>query len=188
MTQPDIEKLPYRPNVGVMLLNADGLIFTAQRKDRPAGTSAWQMPQGGIDKGEDARGAALRELEEETGVSTKLVTVEAETKGWITYDLPSDLIGKLWKGKWRGQKQKWFLLRFHGVDSDINIFTDEPEFTEWRWSTVQDLTADIVPFKRHVYEEVIDAFQDPRFDGLIHPAADAELDEVNVYAGKLFNT
>ena len=118
------------------------------------------MPQGGIDKGEDARTAALRELEEETGVAPHLVTVEAETPGWILYDLPPELIGKLWKGKWRGQKQKWFLLRFHGSDSDINIFTDEPEFTEWRWSPLDQLVPNIVPFKRNVYTQVVHAFQE----------------------------
>jgi len=160
VTDADIAKLPYRPNVGIMLLNDDGKVFAAQRKDRPIGTEAWQMPQGGIDPGEDPRTAALRELEEETGVTPDLVSVVAETDHWITYDLPPELVAKLWKGKWRGQKQKWFLMRFHGCDEQINIFTDEPEFTEWRWSAVSDLAPNIVPFKRVVYEEVIQAFKD----------------------------
>ncbi len=159
LTREEIEKLPYRPNVGIMLRNADGLIFTAQRKDRPAGTEAWQMPQGGIDEGEDVQTAALRELEEETGVTPDLVTIEAESANWIDYDLPPELQGKLWKGKWRGQTQKWVLMRFHGTDDQINIFTDEPEFTEWRWSRVEDLVPGIVPFKRDVYRAVIAAFE-----------------------------
>lgn len=152
--------LPYRPNVGVMLINDQGLIFTAQRADRPAGTEAWQMPQGGIDKGEDPRSAALRELEEETGVAPDLVEVLAETPDWIRYDLPEDLIGKLWKGKWRGQEQKWFLMRFCGPDDAINIATEHPEFTDWRWSPPEALVPGIVPFKRAVYEQVLGMFQE----------------------------
>jgi putative (di)nucleoside polyphosphate hydrolase len=159
MTPEEIAALPYRPNVGIMLVNAGGLVFTAQRADRPEGTEAWQMPQGGIDAGEDPRAAALRELEEETGVAPDLVQIEAESEGWITYDLPPELIGKLWKGRWRGQKQKWFLMRFLGSDDQIDIFGHDQEFTEWRWSAVSELIPNIVPFKREVYARVVAEFE-----------------------------
>lgn len=160
MTPDALAALPYRPNVGVMLRNANGLIFTAQRADRPAGTEAWQMPQGGIDEGEAPDAAALRELEEETGIPPSLVTIEAEAQDWIAYDLPPELQGKLWGGKWRGQTQKWFLMRFHGRDEQIDIFKHDPEFTEWRWSAVDQLIPNIVPFKRDVYAAVIAAFKE----------------------------
>ncbi|WP_135504042.1 RNA pyrophosphohydrolase [Roseovarius aestuariivivens] len=154
MTPEEIAKLPYRPCVGVMLANEAGHVFVGQRIDTDA--PAWQMPQGGVDEGEDARTAALRELWEETSVPADLVTVEAETEGWVTYDLPHDLVPKVWKGRFRGQKQKWFLLRFHGTDDQVNIQTDQPEFSEWRWLPPADLPAAIVPFKRAVYEAVLD--------------------------------
>jgi putative (di)nucleoside polyphosphate hydrolase len=153
MTPEDIAKLPYRKNVGVMLVNASGRVFVGQRMDSEV--PAWQMPQGGIDKGEDAKTAALRELEEETGVSADLVTVEAETEGWISYDLPHDIVPKIWKGRFRGQKQKWFLMRFHGNDAHVNIEVDHQEFSEWRWLPVSALVENIVPFKREVYEKVV---------------------------------
>lgn len=157
MTPEDIAKLPYRLNVGVMLVNQDGLVFAAQRLDSEI--AAWQMPQGGIDKGEDPQAAALRELEEETGVSPKLVTIEGHTEDWIPYDLPHDLVPNIWKGRYRGQKQKWFLLRFSGTDADINIETEIPEFSEWQWMDVETLLGNIVPFKRDVYAKVIEAFK-----------------------------
>lgn len=158
MTPEEISKLPYRPNVGIMLVNADGHVFVGQRKD--SDVPAWQMPQGGVDKGEDPRAAALRELEEEIGVSPDLVAVEAETKGWISYDLPHDIVGRIWKGKYRGQEQKWYRLRFLGTDGDINIATEHPEFSRWRWLPVADLVANIVPFKREVYAQVVSELGD----------------------------
>lgn len=147
--------LPYRSCVGVVLANPQGLVFTGERIDTPG---AWQMPQGGIDPGETPGIAALRELEEETGVPPGLVTVEAETPGWIRYDLPPHLLGKVWKGRFGGQEQKWFLLRFHGADDDIDITRHHKEFARWRWSSPEQLMADIVPFKRDVYQQVMQAF------------------------------
>ncbi|MGY3438319.1 MULTISPECIES: RNA pyrophosphohydrolase [unclassified Marinovum] len=158
MTPEEIARLPYRRNVGVMLVNAEGHAFVGQRIDSE--TAAWQMPQGGIDDGEDARAAALRELEEETGVLPELVTIEAETTGWIPYDLPHDIVAKLWKGRYRGQEQKWFLMRFHGTDDQVRIDADaHQEFSEWRWLPYQDLVANIVPFKRAVYARVVEDFR-----------------------------
>ena len=158
MTPEDIAKLPYRPCVGVMLANAEGRVFVGQRIDQDI--TAWQMPQGGIDPGESPRDAALRELWEETGVPADLVTVETETEGWIPYELPHDIVPRIWKGRYKGQEQKWFLLRFHGQDSDVNIETEHPEFSEWRWLDPAELIANIVPFKRTVYERVMAEFGD----------------------------
>ena len=135
MTPEEIAALPYRSCVGVMLVNADGHVFVGQRKDRDQ--DAWQMPQGGIEKDEHAEIAALRELEEETGVVANSVSVIAQTDGWLPYELPHDLVPKIWKGRFRGQQQKWFLLRFHGRDDDINLETDHPEFSAWRWLPVE---------------------------------------------------
>lgn len=153
MTPEEIAKLPYRPCVGVMLANRDGHVFVGQRIDNPG--PAWQMPQGGVDEGETPRDAALRELWEETGVPADKVEIVAETAGWVPYELPHDLVPKLWKGRFRGQEQKWFLMRFIGEDADVNIDTDHPEFSEWRWLPPEELAGAIVPFKRTVYETVL---------------------------------
>ena len=158
MTPEEIAKLPYRRNVGVMVLNADGHVFVGQRRD--SDVAAWQMPQGGIDKGEDAETAALRELEEETGISPDLIVIEAVSSDWIPYELPHDLVPRLWKGRYRRREQKWFLMRFNGVDADVNIQTEHPEFSEWRWLKPADLVDNIVPFKRDVYVSVVEEFKE----------------------------
>jgi putative (di)nucleoside polyphosphate hydrolase len=150
------EGLPYRPCAGIMIVNRDGQIFVGQRID--AKVEAWQLPQGGIDDGEDAAAAALRELTEETGIAPALVDMIAEAPGEYYYDLPPDLIGKAWKGKYRGQRQRWFLFRFLGTDSDVRIDTAHPEFSAWRWVSPDDAVALAVPFKRDLYAEVIKAF------------------------------
>jgi putative (di)nucleoside polyphosphate hydrolase len=156
MTPDQITQLPYRPCVGIMLVNPRGHVFVAQRKDRD--TEAWQMPQGGVDKGEKCRDAALRELEEETSVPANLVTVEAESAGLIRYDLPHDLVPNIWKGRYRGQEQKWFLMRFHGLDNQIDLNTETPEFTAWKWMAPDRVVANIVPFKQAVYAQVLEEF------------------------------
>ena len=158
MTPEEIAKLPYRQNVGLMVLNEHGEVFVGQRRDNAV--AAWQMPQGGIDKGEEAEAAALRELEEETGISPDLVDIIAVSAGWIPYDLPRELIMKLWKGRYRGQEQKWFMMRFKGSDADVNIQTEHPEFSEWRWLKSADLVDNIVPFKRDVYVSVVEEFKE----------------------------
>jgi len=154
------DHLPYRPCAGFMLVNADGLVFVGQRID-PSAHGYWQMPQGGIDKGEDVREAALRELHEEIGVAAHLVEVIAPASRPIRYDLPPELIGKVWKGKYRGQEQHWFLGRFLGTDADIDLEAhDPPEFNEWRWIAPGLLPELIIPFKRAVYEDVLAEFSD----------------------------
>ncbi|MDX2484329.1 MAG: RNA pyrophosphohydrolase [Pseudodonghicola sp.] len=156
MTPEEIAQLPYRPCVGVMLMNAAGHIFVGQRIDRFE--EAWQMPQGGVEKGEVPRAAALRELWEETGVTADLVEIVAESAQWLPYDLPQDLVPQIWKGRYRGQEQKWFLMRFQGDDDQVNIKTEHPEFSTWRWQDPAHLVERIVPFKRVVYEKVVEEF------------------------------
>jgi putative (di)nucleoside polyphosphate hydrolase len=162
-----IETLPYRPCVGVALFNRAGLVWIGCRSDVDAqgegDGSWWQMPQGGLDEGEDPYQAALRELYEETSVRT--VSPIKEAPGWLTYDLPAELIPISWGGRYRGQKQKWFALRFEGDESEIDVLhpgggKHHPEFTTWRWEGLQRLPELIVPFKRQVYEQVVAAFAD----------------------------
>ena len=141
----------YRPGVGVMLLNDLNQALVAQRIDMPS--EAWQMPQGGIDPGEDPLATAFRELEEEIGTAN--ADLLGETADWLCYDLPEDLRHKLWKGKYRGQRQKWYAMRFKGTESEINLETDHPEFSAWKWAALDDLPDLIVPFKRRLYEDIV---------------------------------
>lgn len=148
-----VKSLPYRPCVGLALFNTKGQVFVGKRVDEVA--EKWQMPQGGIDKGETPRQAALRELAEETG--TDKARIIATAPGWFHYDLPLGLQGKVWGGKYRGQKQKWFALLFTGSDRDINIATRHPEFSEWRWVSLASTVRRVVPFKRAIYREIVAA-------------------------------
>ena len=148
--------LPYRPAAGIMLLNADRKVWVGQRIDNRL--DAWQMPQGGLDPGEDARAGALRELEEETGIGAALVEIVAVAGRTLYYDLPDDLVGKLWKGRYRGQSQTWFLARFLGTDADVAIDTPHPEFRAWKWAEPATLTDMIVPFKLQLYRDVLAEF------------------------------
>ncbi|MGQ0589836.1 MAG: RNA pyrophosphohydrolase [Sphingosinicella sp.] len=148
----------YRPAAGMMLLNQAGQVWVGQRLDNKL--EAWQMPQGGLDAGEDPLEGALRELEEETGIVRGLVEIIARCPAELTYDLPEDLIGKVWKEPWRGQRQTWFLARFLGNDEDVNIATSDPEFRAWKWAEPAELPALIVPFKKKLYEDVLKAFAD----------------------------
>ena len=152
MSVIDVSKLNYRKNVGMILTNAKGHIFAGKRLDN--NTDAWQMPQGGIDEGETPETAVFRELSEETGIHRSKVRILGSTTGWLSYDIPVDLITKLWNGQYRGQKQKWFVFEFLGKDADINIVTEEPEFSEWAWKSKDDLLSSIVPFKVEVYQKV----------------------------------
>ena len=161
----DITVLPYRPCVGVALFNAGGSVWIGCRSDKDAEGEGdghwWQMPQGGLDEGEDPHQAARRELYEETSIrSAGMIT---ETPGWLTYDLPPDLVGRSWGGRYRGQKQKWFALRFTGEEAEIDVRHPgggkfKPEFSEWRWEKLARLPGLVVPFKRKVYEQVAAAF------------------------------
>jgi putative (di)nucleoside polyphosphate hydrolase len=146
----------YRPAVGVMLLNREGKAFVGQRLDSTL--EAWQLPQGGLDPGETPEQGAYRELEEETGIPAHLVEIVARCPTELYYDLPEDLIGKVWKEPWRGQRQTWFLARFLGADEDVNIATPDPEFRAWKWADPQELPAMIVPFKKALYAQLLAAF------------------------------
>jgi putative (di)nucleoside polyphosphate hydrolase len=147
----------YRPAAAVMLLNADDKVFVAQRLD--SSLDAWQMPQGGLDPGEDARTGALRELEEETGIGAHLVDIVAQASRELLYDLPPEMQGKLWKGRFVGQRQSWFLMRFLGTDADVNLDTEHPEFRNWQWIDPWRLPELIVAFKKPLYEEVLAEFR-----------------------------
>lgn len=158
--------LPYRPCVGIMLINRNGLVFVGQRKaeagpEHVDDTYSWQMPQGGIDPGEEPGAAALRELHEETNVTS--VSLLGEAPGWFPYDLPDAVAGQAWKGRYRGQTQKWFAYRFEGDEAEIDIASPaggvKPEFSAWRWERMERLPGLIIPFKRPVYERVVEIFR-----------------------------
>lgn len=159
----DYATLPYRPCAGITVFNRSGLVFIGRRSSGPEHideTHVWQMPQGGIDENENAYAAALRELYEETSIRS--VEPLGEISDWLTYDIPRDIVGQAWKGKFRGQKQKWFALRFTGPDSEINIESPgdghDPEFIAWRWERIENLPALVVPFKRAIYDRIVTEF------------------------------
>jgi putative (di)nucleoside polyphosphate hydrolase len=154
LSDAEIDRLPYRPCVGLLVLNTKGAVFVAQRNDMRS--EAWQMPQGGIDKDETPLTAALRELEEEIGTAD--VDILAESAEWHSYDLPRDLVPRIWKGHYRGQRQKWFALRLRGGDDSINIETEKPEFSAWKWVNIGEVTDLAIPFKRDLYRKVVAEF------------------------------
>jgi len=157
-TPEEIARLPYRPCVGLLLLNPAGKVFVGRRIDSvQEADNIWQMPQGGIDAGETPREAALRELHEEIG--TDKAEIVAESRHWLHYDLPPHLVGKVWKGRYRGQKQRWFALRFLGEDSDIDLATAHPEFDAWQWVELDDVSDLVIPFKRDTYRAVVSEFR-----------------------------
>ncbi len=159
MSADPFAALPYRPCVGLMIVNPQGRVFVGKRIDNKEG-DAWQMPQGGIDDGEELVPAAMRELHEETGLTTEHVTVLAQSREEHFYDLPPELLGKLWGGQYRGQRQAWLLLRFNGQDSDVVLDAHDPaEFCEWKWVDPEQLPDLIVPFKRRVYRQVVEEFR-----------------------------
>jgi putative (di)nucleoside polyphosphate hydrolase len=156
---PDNDTPLYRPAVGIMLINREGNVFVGRRIDMPAGLAAWQMPQGGIDPGETPREAAIRELKEETG--TDKAQILCESQGWRHYDVPAKIAGRMWGGRYRGQRQKWFAMRFTGEDSDIDpAATEHPEFDAWEWVAPERLPELIVPFKRQLYLDVVAEFRE----------------------------
>jgi putative (di)nucleoside polyphosphate hydrolase len=171
MTISPAETEGFRRGVGVILLNRAGQVLIAERIDMPG---AWQMPQGAIDKDETSSVAALRELREEIG--TDLVEILSETQDWLQYELPPELVGHAWGGRWRGQQQKWFAMLFKGQDSDINIATAHPEFSAWRWASFEDAIALIVPFKRQVYEQVAREFADLALEQGSGPSISTSID------------
>lgn len=152
--QSNLDTRPYRPCVGILLLNQENLVFVGNRIDTPG--AHWQMPQGGIEPGETPADAAMRELYEETGL--KNAEIIAEAGELFRYDLPPALSKRVWGGRYRGQEQHWFAIRFHGQDSEIKLDLHEPEFSEWRWMAMTDITSHIVPFKRAIYEDVLSEF------------------------------
>jgi putative (di)nucleoside polyphosphate hydrolase len=155
MTAADNPVPGYRPAVGIMLLNRDGRVFVARRIDMP-NIAAWQMPQGGIDPGESPRQAAFRELKEEIGIDR--AEILEESRGWLKYELPAEIARAMWGGRYRGQCQKWFAMRFIGSDADIDLATEHPEFDAWQWSVAERLPELIVPFKRRLYIDILAEF------------------------------
>ncbi len=155
MSAPGAPPRPYRAGVGIVLLNDRGLVFVGRRSDTPG---AWQMPQGGIDRGETPREAAIRELEEETG--TDKAELVAESRGWLSYDLPPEIAARVWGGRYRGQRQKWFVFRFTGTDADIDLGVRNPEFDAWKWAPPGEIADRIVPFKRAVYRALLEEFSE----------------------------